>query len=336
VSALLDVEDLHVRLRVEGRLQTVLHEVSLSVSAGEAVGLVGESGSGKSMTARTVARLLPTGGEVEGRVSFDGADVLGLRDKALRTYRTEGVAMVFQDPRAHINPVRSIGDFITEGLRTNLGMQASAARGRALDLLEQVGIEDGDRRLRQYPHELSGGLLQRVMIASVLASEPRLILADEPTTALDVTTQSEVMAILDGLRRDRGMAMLFITHDLELAGAVCDRTAVMYAGSIVEERSSSALHEAPRHPYTAALLGARPDITSTAPRLRAVPGNPLSAFEAPPGCAFAPRCPFVQDRCREAFPALTPAGPGVARCVRADDLGPLDGRLVGDQAGDKR
>jgi oligopeptide/dipeptide ABC transporter ATP-binding protein len=336
VSTLLEVEDLHVRLKVEGRLQTVLHEVSLSVRAGEAVGLVGESGSGKSMTARTVARLLPTGGEVHGRVSFDGADVLALRERALRTYRTEGVAMIFQDPRAHINPVRSIGDFLTEGLRTNLGMRAPAARSRAVDLLEQVGIEDGDRRLRQYPHELSGGLLQRVMIASVLASEPRLVLADEPTTALDVTTQSEVMAILDGLRRERGMAMLFITHDLELAGAVCDRTAVMYAGSIVEEQSSSMLHEAPRHPYTAALLGARPDITSTAPRLRAVPGNPLSAFEAPPGCAFAPRCPFVQDRCRQAFPPLAPAGPGVARCVRTNELGPLDGRMVRDEAGDAR
>jgi oligopeptide/dipeptide ABC transporter ATP-binding protein len=232
--------------------------------------------------------------------------------------------------------VRSIGDFLTEGLRTNLGMRAPAARGRAVDLLEQVGIEDGDRRLRQYPHELSGGLLQRVMIASVLASEPRLVLADEPTTALDVTTQSEVMAILDGLRRERGMAMLFITHDLELAGAVCDRTAVMYAGSIVEEQSSSMLHEAPRHPYTAALLGARPDITSTAPRLRAVPGNPLSAFEAPPGCAFGPRCPFVQNRCREAFPPLAPAGHGVARCVRTAELGPLDGRMISHDAGDAR
>jgi oligopeptide/dipeptide ABC transporter ATP-binding protein len=320
MSALLEVDCLHVRLRVEDRLQTVLHEVSLEVGEGEAVGLVGESGSGKSMTARAVARLLPPGAAVEGRVTFAGADVLSLREKALRSYRTGGVAMIFQDPRAHINPVRTIGDFLTEGMRTNAGVRAPVARRRAVDLLDQVGIEDGERRLRQYPHQLSGGLLQRVMIASVLASEPQLVLADEPTTALDVTTQSEVMAILDRLRRDRGMAMLFITHDLELAGAVCDRTAVMYAGSIVEQQASATLHRSPRHPYTAALLGARPDITCTAPRLQAVPGNPLSAFEAPPGCAFAPRCSFVQDRCREAIPPLAPAGPGVARCVRSDEL----------------
>lgn len=323
MGALLDIEMLHVQLTVEGRPQTVLHEVSLSIGEGEALGLVGESGSGKSMTARTVARLLPAGGVAQGRVTFDGHNVLTLRDKTLRAYRTQGVAMIFQDPRAHINPVRTIGDFLTEGLRTNLGVRPAVARAKAVDLLDQVGIEDGERRLRQYPFELSGGLLQRVMIASVLASEPRLILADEPTTALDVTTQSEVMAILDRLRRDRGMAMLFITHDLELAGAVCDRTVVMYAGSIVEQQVSATLHDAPRHPYTAALLGARPDISSTAPRLRAVPGNPLSAFEAPPGCAFAPRCPYVQDRCRAAFPVLRPVGDSLVRCVRAEELGVL-------------
>ena len=163
--------------------------------------------------------------------------------------------MIFQDPRAHINPVRRIGDFMTEALRTNLGVQRAEANRRAVEMLDQVGITDGERRLRQYPHELSGGMLQRVMIAAALLTEPKLLLADEPTTALDVTTQAEVMAILDDLRREFGLAMLFITHDLELAAAICDRTAVMYAGQIVEIRESTLLHDDPLHPYTAALVG---------------------------------------------------------------------------------
>ena len=213
--------------------------------------------------------------------------------------------MIFQDPRAHVNPVRRIGDFMTEALRVNHGVSRAEARRRAVDVLTQVGIEDGARRLQQYPHQMSGGMLQRVMIAAALLTGPRLLLADEPTTALDVTTQAEVMAILDGLRRQSGLAMLFITHDLELAAAICDRTAVMYAGQIVEVRASSLLHSDPLHPYTAALATARPDITQATHRLRAIPGRPLSAFEAPAGeCAFAPRCPHVVGVCRAAVPDL--------------------------------
>jgi oligopeptide/dipeptide ABC transporter ATP-binding protein len=327
--ALLELEDLTVRLLVEGVLRPVLHQVSLTIEEGEAVGLVGESGSGKSMTARAIGRILPTGAETEGRIVFDGTDVTALRGAALRSYRTGGVAMIFQDPRAHTNPVRSIGDFLTEALRTNRGMGSAEARRRAISLLAEVGIPDGERRLGQYPHELSGGLLQRVMIAAALVVGPRLLLADEPTTALDVTTQSEVMAILDDLRRELGLAMLFITHDLELAAAVCDRTAVMYAGSIVEVQASAALHEDPLHPYTAALVRARPSVTSSAQRLAAIPGRPLSGFEAPDGCAFAPRCPFAQDRCLAGRPALRPVGPGLVRCVRAEEL---RGRLLEEVA----
>jgi len=206
-------------------------------------------------------------------------------------------------------------------LRTNLGVPAEQARRRAADMLAQVGIEDGTRRLRQYPHQMSGGILQRIMIAAALLTEPRLLLADEPTTALDVTTQAEVMAILDGLRRDFGLAILFITHDLELAAAICDRTVVMYAGQIAEVRASSLLHDDPLHPYTAALAAARPDITQTAHRLRAIPGRPLSAFEAPTAeCAFAPRCPHARDICREALPVLAELDGGLSRCVRAHEL----------------
>jgi oligopeptide/dipeptide ABC transporter ATP-binding protein len=319
VTSLLRVESLTVRLDVEGDKREVLSDVSLAIGAGEAVGLVGESGSGKSMTARAVARLLPNGADTSGVIEFDDRDVLALRGSALRAYRGE-IAVVFQDPRAHTNPVRTIGDFVTEVLRTTQGVSRRPARKRAVEALTEVGLDDPERRLRQYPHEMSGGMLQRVMIAAALLAEPRLVLADEPTTALDVTTQAEVMAILDELRRDRGLAMLFITHDLELAGAVCDRTCVMYAGQIVEERLASLLHDDPLHPYSAALVAARPSITSAASRLAAIPGRPLSAFEAPDGCRFAPRCHFVEDGCREATPPRLALDGGTALCRRASEL----------------
>jgi oligopeptide/dipeptide ABC transporter ATP-binding protein len=319
VSALLEIDRLTVRLPIEGQPRTVLHDVSLALDAGEAVGLVGESGAGKSMTARAVARLLPKRAETEGSIRFAGIDVLAAEGRSLRALRDD-IGIVFQDPRAHVNPVRRIGDFMTEALRTNHGVGNDEAQRRSVRLLTEVGVPDGERRLRQYPHELSGGLLQRVMIATALLTEPKLLLADEPTTALDVTTQAEVMAILDELRRERGLALLFITHDLDLAGAVCDRTAVMYAGQVVEQQPSARLHAHPRHPYTAALVGARPDVSSTAPRLTAIPGQPLSAFEAPPGCAFAPRCPLAIDDCRAARPALRDLGDATVRCIRAEEL----------------
>jgi oligopeptide/dipeptide ABC transporter ATP-binding protein len=319
-APLLELAGLTVRLDVDRTRRAVLRDVSLEVRPGEALGLVGESGSGKSMTARAIDRLLPPGAEVDGTITFDGQDVGALSGAQLRAYRHQ-VAMVFQDPRAHVNPVRRIGDFMTEALRTNLGLPAGEARHRAIAMLGQVGIEDGDRRLRQYPHELSGGMLQRVMIATALLPGPRLLLADEPTTALDVINQSEIVAILDDLRRDYSLAMLFITHDLELAAAICDRTAVMYAGQIVEVRSSARLHDDPLHPYTAALAAARPSIAVTASRLRAIPGRPLSAFEAPTGeCAFAPRCAHVQDACRTLLPPLVELAGGQSRCIRAHEL----------------
>jgi oligopeptide/dipeptide ABC transporter ATP-binding protein len=319
-APLLEVDGLNVRLPIDGIHRPVLREVSFSLRPGEAFGLVGESGSGKSMTARAIDRLLPPGAEVTGSIRFDGRDVSTLAGAGLRQFRGQ-VAMIFQDPRAHTNPVRRIGDFMTEALRTNMSVPAAEARARAVDMLGQVGIEDGERRLRQYPHQLSGGMLQRVMIAAALLTKPRLLLADEPTTALDVTTQAEVMAILDDLRREFGLTMLFITHDLELAAAICDRTAVMYAGQIVEIRRSSLLHDDPLHPYTAALAGARPDIGQTAHRLRAIPGRPLSAFEAPQEeCAFAPRCPHARDVCLAEVPSLVEIGGGLSRCARTHEL----------------
>jgi oligopeptide/dipeptide ABC transporter ATP-binding protein len=272
------------------------------------------------MTARAIARLLPRGAAVSGRIAFEGRDVGSLSGGLLRAYRS-AVAIVFQDPRAHVNPVHRIEDFMTEALVRNDGVSHAESGRRAEAALAEVGIDEPARCLRQYPHELSGGMLQRVMIAAALLTEPRLLLADEPTTALDVTTQSEVMAILDDLRRDRGLALLFITHDLELAGAVCDRTAVMYAGEIVEERLSALLHDDPLHPYTGALVAARPDVTSTARRLAAIPGRPLSGFEAREhACAFAPRCLFAQDACEESHPMLDLLAGGRVRCLRASEL----------------
>jgi oligopeptide/dipeptide ABC transporter ATP-binding protein len=272
------------------------------------------------MTARAIDRLLPPGAAVTGRIRFEGRDVMTQSGADLKRFRRE-VAMIFQDPRAHTNPVRRIGDFMTEALRTNAGVPANEAARRAVTLLKSVGIEDGERRLRQYPHELSGGLLQRVMIATALLTQPRLLLADEPTTALDVTTQAEVLAILDNLRSELRLAMLFITHNLDLAAAICDRTVVMYAGQVVEVRESSRLHDQPLHPYTAALAAARPSIDANVERLTSITGRPLSAFEAPAdACAFAARCPHVADVCTKRRPALVELDGGLTRCARATEL----------------
>ena len=320
MSPLLEIQDLHVDLQIDGVPRPVLHETTVGVEAGEALGLVGESGAGKSMTVRAIMRLLPPGATTSGRVLYKGDDVLAFDKQALRRFLAGEAAMIFQDPTTHINPVRTIGDFLTEALITNDDVRPDDARRQVSVILEDVGIPDAERRLGQYPHELSGGLLQRVMIAAALAIKPRLLLADEPTTSLDVTTQSEVMAILDEQRRQRGLALIFVTHDLELAAAVCDRIAVMYAGFVVEDRAAGSLHEDARHPYTAGLMASRPSPTQRAARLWAIPGRPLSAYEVESGCCFASRCPFVEERCRAEAPALRELDGGRVRCHRAEEL----------------
>jgi oligopeptide/dipeptide ABC transporter ATP-binding protein len=317
--ALVDIRDLGVGLRIEGVLRPVLRDVSLTIERGDAVGLVGESGAGKSMTARALAGLLPPGAIASGSAAIAGHEVVGGTRQAIAAARAR-TAVIFQDPRAHINPVHTIGDFLTEQLRILRRVDRRTAARRAIEQLDAVGIPDGERRLAQYPHQLSGGLLQRVMIAAALLAEPELILADEPTTALDVTTQSEVMAILDEQRRDRGLAMLFITHDLDLAAAVCDRTAVMYAGQIVETQSSSRLHLEPLHPYTAALAAARPALTGAPVPLPAIAGRPIAAWETDRGCPFAQRCPYRLERCTDRDPALRQLTDGDVRCVRAEEI----------------
>jgi oligopeptide/dipeptide ABC transporter ATP-binding protein len=319
---LLELHDVSLRLPIGGRPAPILHDVSLAVGRGEMLGLVGESGSGKSMTLRSILRLLPRGAQLDGVIRLDGVDLRAARARDLRAVRGRRIAMVFQDPRAHINPVHRIGDFLTEALTRTRGLDPTEARRRAVTALGEVGISEPERRLRQFPHELSGGMLQRVMIASALLAEPELLLADEPTTALDVTTQSDVMAILDELRRERELAVLLVTHDIELAGAMSDRLAVMYAGSIVEQGTPSRMLSDPLHPYTAALVAAQPDIERRRDRLAAIPGRPLSASEAPQGCAFRTRCPFAQDACADDRPQLEEHDRGLVRCRRAGELHP--------------
>jgi oligopeptide/dipeptide ABC transporter ATP-binding protein len=315
----LELDALAVDLLVEGRPRRVIHEVTLNVAESQAVGLVGESGAGKSMTSRAVMRLLPVGATIHGDIRFQGRSVLAMDSGQLRAFRLRDVAMIFQDPRAHINPVRKIGDFLTEALLER-GESRDRAEAIVSGLLSAVGITDAHRRMRQYPHELSGGLLQRVMIAAALAIEPKLLLADEPTTALDVTTQSDVMVNLDTQRRERGLAMLFVTHDLELAAAVCHRIAVMYAGYLVEDSPATSLHAEPLHPYTAGLLASRPSPSARSRRLAAIPGRPLSAFEAGDACVFVSRCPFAVDRCRVERPMLREFAAGHVACHRVEEL----------------
>lgn len=252
MAGLLELDRLRVTIPVHGGPQRVIQDVSLALAPGEALAIVGESGAGKSMTVRAILRMLPAGARVEGGLRFDGQEISSFTGRELRRYRADDVGIVFQDPRAHVNPVRRIGDFMTEPLVRLRGMKRAAARARLVAILAEIGIADGERRFGQFPHELSGGLLQRMMIASVVAMEPRLILADEPTTALDATTQSDVMAILGELRASRGLALLLVTHDLDLGAAVCDRMAVMYAGTIVEERSAAEVIDDPLHPYSRA------------------------------------------------------------------------------------
>ncbi|MFJ8014991.1 ABC transporter ATP-binding protein [Streptomyces sp. NPDC096339] len=317
-TPVLEIDGLGIRLPDDRAARPVLDGVSLTVRPGETVGLVGESGSGKSVACRSVLGLLPPGARTSGQVRVSGRDVLTMPPKELTTLRAREVAMVFQDPRASVNPLRRVGDFLTEGLRAS-GAPADRAAARAEELLDAVGIRDPRGALRRYPHQFSGGMLQRVVIAAALAAEPALLLADEPTTALDVTTQAEVMAILARLRAERGTGMLFVTHDLELASEICDRVYVMYAGRIVETRSTDELFDRPRHPYTAGLLGCTPRIEAGAPAPRPIPGRPVSLVEAPPGCSFAARCPHAVARCTQEKPELAPHGEGLAACLRAEE-----------------
>ncbi len=286
-----------------------LHGVDLSLAPGEALGLVGESGSGKSVTWLAALGLLPPHAAVSGSVRLEGAEILGAPASTLDRLRGGRVAMIFQDPASSLNPVLTIGKQIGEALALHRGLDGRARMAEAKRLLDLVGMPDSARRLSAYPHELSGGQNQRAMIAMALAGRPDLLIADEPTTALDVTIQAQILELLASLRKETGMALVLISHDLGVVAETCDRVAVMYAGRIVEEAPALALFEAPRHPYAEGLIGALPLLDGPRRRLTAIPGTVPDPREAPPGCAFAPRCPKAASACAGAVPALTEVGP---------------------------
>jgi oligopeptide/dipeptide ABC transporter ATP-binding protein len=313
----LEVEGLAVRFASpDGDLEAV-REFSLTIGAGECVAIVGESGAGKSQALLAVMGLLGRDAVVAGTARLEGRDLLGADPATLRALRGARVAMIFQDPMTALTPHLHVGDQIAESLVRHRGVGWGEARRRALVLLEQVQVTDATRRLRQYPHELSGGMRQRVMIAIALACEPALLIADEPTTALDVTIQAQILALLALLKRERGMALVFVSHDLGAVAGIAERMLVMYAGRVVEEGSVRAIFAAPAHPYTAGLLAAIPrlDRAVDAP-LGAIRGQPPDARALPSGCAFHPRCERALERCRHERPELAAAGDGRVACHR--------------------
>ena len=309
--ALLEVDNLRVSF---GAFKAV-DGVSLTLNAGEVVGIVGESGSGKSVSALALMGLIDEPGRVSAtRLAFDGRDLLAMRDKERRQLLGRDIAMIFQDPMTSLNPCFTVAFQLVETLRIHEGGSGKALRARALQLLRDVDIPDAERRLDAYPHQLSGGMCQRVMVAMAIACNPRLLIADEPTTALDVTIQAQMLALLLKLQRERGMALVLITHDLGVVAEVAQRVLVMYAGQVVETAHVPELFDAPRHPYTEALLSALPEHNIGQRRLRSMGGLVPGAFDRPAGCLLAPRCAYAQDRCRTEAPALYGEPGAQARC----------------------
>ena len=306
-ETVLDVTDLNTIFRTrDGEVHAVNH-VNFSLATGELLGVVGESGSGKSVTMMSLLKLLPSPPAeiVSGKVLFEGRDVLQMSDEQLRELRGGDIGFIFQDPMTSLNPVFTVGYQLTEALRQHLDIGKKAARKRAADLLAKVGIAQPEQRLKDYPHQFSGGMRQRVMIAMALACEPKVLIADEPTTALDVTIQAQILELVRDLRRDQGMGIIWITHDLGVVAGIADRVIVIYAGQIVEHATVEELFSSPQHPYTRALLDAMPSVNSDrAERLRSISGQPPSLGHQPASCSFAPRCEHAFDQCRAANPPL--------------------------------
>ena len=317
---LLDIRDLRVQVGSGDRALQAVSGVNLSVAPGEMVAVVGETGSGKSMTALSVLRLLRDPVRISGgQILFEGEDLVAMPERRLRKVRGARIGMVFQDPMTALNPFHRIGDQIVEMICTATGERRRAVRPRVPELLAEVGITRPELRVRQYPHELSGGMRQRAMIAMALANRPRLLIADEPTTGLDATVEAQVLALLRELNRQYGMAVMIITHNLGVVAGLSDRTVVMYGGRVVESGPTAALFADPRHPYTRALLDAVPSRGRAKQRLATIPGLPPDLREMPTGCAFHPRCPMATDRCVTELPALSHPAPGrESRCHFAD------------------
>jgi peptide/nickel transport system ATP-binding protein len=314
VTPLLEVDDLHVSFNTDDGVVRAVDGISYSVEQGKTLGIVGESGSGKSVTSLTTLGLTRNqGAKIEGRLLFEGRDLLTLSDDEMRKIRGNDIAMIFQDPLSSLHPFYKVGSQLSEAVLAHRRVGKRAARDRALELLELVGIPDPRRRLDQFPHEFSGGMRQRVMIAMALSNEPKLLFADEPTTALDVTVQAQILSLLDDLRQRLGMAIVIITHDLGVVAEIADDIAVMYAGRIVEHGSTEQIFASPQHPYTWGLLKSIPRLdTPRGDELVPISGRPPSLIRRPSGCHFHPRCPYVRDEHKRIDPKLTavPSDPG--------------------------
>jgi len=317
---LLSVRDLRTSFHTDQGVVRAVDGVSFDVRAGETLGIVGESGCGKTVTSLSILGLLPRPPAVieEGSsIRFAGEELVGARERRLRALRGNDISMIFQEPMSSLNPVYSVGNQIAEALRLHLGMNRRAARVESIRLLAEVGIPDPERRVDEYPHQLSGGMRQRVMIAMALSCEPKLLIADEPTTALDVTIQAQILELLAALRQRHGMAVLLITHDLGVVAEVCDRVVVMYAGQVVETGDVNEIFADPRHPYTRGLLDSLPSIDNPGQRLRSIPGTVPSPIAWPQTCRFMDRCRLAGEGC-DVPQALVDLGPGrAARCWRA-------------------
>jgi oligopeptide/dipeptide ABC transporter ATP-binding protein len=324
VAKLLEVKNLETQFMTSAGVVRAVDGVSYDVDEGETVALVGESGCGKSVSALSIMRLVaePAGRIVGGEIVFKGRDLLKLSEEEMRDVRGRDIAMVFQEPMTSLNPVLTIGRQLTEGLEIHLGMEPVAAKARAVELLGLVGIPDPARRLTQYPHQFSGGMRQRMMVAMALACNPALILADEPTTALDVTIQAQILELLQDLSRRLGVAMVIITHNLGVVARYADRVNVMYAGRVIERGTAAEIYANPRHPYTLGLLRSVPRLDEPIrAKLDPIEGQPPDLSRLPPGCAFAPRCAYRVDRCAEVPPLSAIGAPGhMSACWEAERL----------------
>jgi peptide/nickel transport system ATP-binding protein len=330
-APLLQVSDLNVRFPTEDGSVHAVRGVDYALRSGEVLGIVGESGSGKSVTSLAVMGLLPAAARVTGSVKYRGQELLGQSDRSMSRIRGKGVSMIFQDPMTSLDPVYKIGYQIEETLRTHdTSLSSKAAEARAVDLLDLVGIPNAKERVRSYPHEFSGGMRQRVVIAIAMANQPEVIIADEPTTALDVTVQAQILEVLQTALQETGAAMVLITHDLGVVAGIADRVLVMYAGRPVELGSVEDIYYEPRMPYTLGLLGSLPRLDSTTrERLTPITGSPPSLVNMPPGCPFAPRCPLHIAECDAAEPALVQVGPAHnAACIRTDQVERAHGRAA--------
>ena len=319
-ETILDVENLAVRFATPDGAVSAVDGVSFAVRAGEALGVVGESGSGKSQLFLAIMGLLAANGRTEGHVRYHGRDLLGLPPRALNAIRGGRIAMVFQDPMTSLNPYLRVSRQLTEVLVVHAGLSEAAARAQAIEMLERVRIPDARRRFDLYPHEFSGGMRQRVMIAMALLCRPDLLICDEPTTALDLTVQAQILELLVDIRRDFGTAIVLISHDFGVIARLADRVMVMYAGRAVETAGAEQMFDTPRHPYTRALLASLPrtDAGSDA-ELATIAGQPPNLQRLPPGCAFAPRCPQAEARCRDAVPPLVRVAEGcAAACIKCE------------------